>query len=251
VAAGPRRPEERQLRLLAYAAAKAAAGELPELLAAADVVEGAFRAEAEEKWGLPKGSSRRALRTLASLGYRPGEDRAVIDAVHALAREEGVAGFATSCPICGAAVALGGGFRHALEAHPDFVERLAAGAARLLGWDPVDAPSVLRFACGGGWWGSSKGMKRLSQLESLMLEQLSARLSRALGSTATVKAKRLAAEGLRRLPRRERNTLAAVAAAKLVLERSVEVVDAKGRKWRRERWDGQTALFALCGQALG
>jgi hypothetical protein len=241
-----------ELRLLAFAAAKAVAGELAELMAAADVVEGAFRREAEERWGAPRGGAKRVYATLAELGYKP-EDRPVLEAVLEAARRMGLvapgggaapARGAGRCPVCGAALGVGGGLRHASEAHADAVNAVARTAAAALGWE-LPPGWLARGASGGGWWGSSRSAERLGRLEEGAREALRRRLGAARSRVATVRAKALAADVLRALPRRERNPLAAAAAAKRVLSSAEEVEDGRGRRWRLEEWDGRAARFSL------
>jgi len=242
-----------KLRLLAFAAAKAAAGELAELMAAADVVEGAFRREAEERWGAPRGGAKRVYATLAELGYAP-EDRPILEAVLGAARGMGLvaagggaaapARGAGRCPVCGAALGVGGGLRHASEEHADVVNAVARAAAATLGWE-LPLGWRARGTSGGGWWGSPRGAERLKRLEEAAREALRRRLGGALARVATVRAKALAADVLRTLPRKERNPLAAATAAKRVLSSAETVEDGRGRRWRLEEWDGRAARFSL------
>jgi hypothetical protein len=124
------------------------------------------------------------------------------------------------------------------------VNAVARTAAAVLGWE-LPPGWRARGTSGGGWWGSSRSAERLGRLEEGAREALRRRLGAARSRVATVRAKALAADVLRTLPRRERNPLAAAAAAKRVLSTAEVVEDGRGRRWRLEEWDGRAARFSL------
>ena len=238
---------ERLLGLAAYAAARAVAGELAALMAAVEVAEGGFRAEAEERWGAPPGSSRRALRTLAGLGYRPG-DRRVVE----LAAEAALAGAEPAwgrCALCGRRLGRGEGTRHALEEHGDAVRRAVLAVAEALGLpEPGEGLLTKLLAPRGAWWLERDGEPavdgRLVEEAAAALGEL---LAAARGTAATVtvgKLARLVEARLRgRLKRWERPSRAALwAAAREALESAESVGE-----WRRSGWWGARAVYVRRG----
>ena len=240
---------ERLLRLAAYAAARAVAGELAALMAAVEVAEGGFRAEAEERWGAPPGSSRRALRTLADLGYRSG-DRKVVE----LAAEAALAGSRRKrewgrCALCGRRLGRGEGTRHALEEHGGAVRQAVLAVAEALGLpEPGEGLLTKLLAPRGAWWLERGGEPAVDGwLVEEAVAALRELLSDAKGTAATVTVGKLAGLVERRLRGRlkrwERPSRAALqAAARSALEKVVSAGE-----WRRSGWWGARAVYVRRG----
>jgi hypothetical protein len=217
-------------------------------MAAVEVAEGGFRAEAEERWGAPPGSSRRALRTLAGLGYRPG-DRRVVE----LAAEAALAGARRSawgrCALCGRRLGRGEGTRHALEEHGDAVKRAVLAVAEALGLPELGEGLLTKLlAPRGAWWLERGGEPAVDGwLVEEAVAALGELLSAARGTAATVTVGKLArlveARLRRRLKRWERPSRATLqAAAREALEKVVSVGE-----WRRSGWWGARAVYVRRG----
>lgn len=226
-------------RLLAYAALRAAAGRLADLLAAADVVEGEFRAVAEERWGARPGGACRALRTLAEVGYGPGMRR-VLEEVARVCRERGVPLSSDRCPLCGARLVPGCEVRHAAEAHADAVWAIATAAAERLGLS-LD-PGFLRRKVVGGWWAGGAASELLPLVQRVAGSVLAACAgpARTLTVRALVRTARRSEREARRVPVQR-----LAAAARVFLATAERVVDARGREWVRGELSRGAAVFRL------
>ena len=232
---------DRRFRTLVYALARALTGEFNELMAAADVVAGSFRAEAEAKWKVAPRSSRRALRTLAEIGYAP-EDRWILEAI-AQRFNPTAAG---SCSVCGAKLEAGEGVRHAFEAHRDALAVYAKQLAEELGIEspPVEEIQAL-LTPRGAWWYTKTGASKLQALVPLATQAAIQQLSVQRGTAARLVVDKVTDALEQMIPKIRRPSRVVLAAAVKKAISQLEEVEVNGVKWKRVEWDGRRALYSL------